>query len=40
MQARRDARKLPVASGRNWPRPCKNAKVVYIEESDFFEVAT
>jgi hypothetical protein len=25
-------------SGR--PRPCKNAKVVYIEESDFFEAAT
>jgi hypothetical protein len=24
---------------RNWPRPCKNAKVVYIEESNFFEAA-
>jgi hypothetical protein len=25
---------------RDRPRPCKNAKVVYIEESDFFEAAT
>jgi hypothetical protein len=26
--------------GRSWPSLCKNAKVAYIEERDFFGAAT